>query len=224
MADFPFRTVVFDLDGTLADTAPDIAAAVNAALASLGRAALDVAVVRTMVGHGGRATLRDALDATGGSDAGLVDTGYAVLVDYYAAHICDFTQAYPGVEQALDDLARRGVTLAVCTNKSAALAERLIAALGWQGRFAVIVGGDTLSVGKPDPAPLRLAIERAAGGPAAFVGDMAVDMQTAAAAGVPGIAVSFGFADRPARDLGGTRVIDHYAELVPTLIDLGIAR
>ena len=224
MADVPFRTIVFDLDGTLADTAPDIAAAVNAALVSLGRVALDVAAVRTMVGHGGRATLRDALDATGGSDAALVDAGYAVLVEHYALHICDFTRPYPGVEQALDDLAARGVTLAVCTNKSAALASRLVEALGWQGRFAALVGGDTLAVGKPDPAPLRLAIERAGGGPAAFVGDMAIDMQTAAAAGVPGIAVSFGFADRPARELGGDRVIDHYAELVPMLIDLGRVR
>jgi phosphoglycolate phosphatase len=129
---------------------------------------------------------------------------------------------YPGVEQAWDELVAQGVRLALCTNKPAALTHKLLAALGWQARFAAIVGGDTLAVSKPDPAPLHLAIAEAGGGPAAFVGDSIVDIQTAKAAGVPAIAVSFGFADRPAHELGADAVIDSYAALVPALA--GLAR
>lgn len=113
------------------------------------------------------------------------------------------------------------MALALCTNKPLALTLRLVEARGWSQRFAGIVGGDTLSVGKPDPAPLHLAIERSGGGPAAFVGDSSVDVATATAAGVPCIVVSFGFADHPPRGLGADRVIDSYAELIDALATLG---
>ncbi len=212
-----FKTVVFDLDGTIADTAPDLAVALNAALQSLGRAPLPLAKVRTMIGHGTRALLRNGLAATGGVDDQLMDSSYPVLLKCYEDHICDMTLPYPGVEAAWDNLVEQGIALALCTNKPAALTNRLIAALGWQQRFAAVVAGDTLAVSKPDPAPLHLAIERAGGGPAAFVGDSIVDIQTAKAAGVPSIAVSFGFADRPARELGADAVIDMYAELSDAL-------
>ena len=215
-----FPLVVFDLDGTIADTVPDIASALNAALISLGRPAQTLDAVRGMIGHGTRALLRNGLAATGGSDEALLTKAYPVLLSYYEAHICDHSAPYPGVEAAWDDLAAQGVRLALCTNKPAALTGKLLAALGWEQRFAAVVGGDTLAVSKPDPAPLHLAIAEAGGGPAAFVGDSIVDVQTAKAAGVPSIAVSFGFADRPARELGADAVIDHYAELVATLAAL----
>lgn len=220
MDQLPYKTVVFDLDGTIADTAPDLAKALNAALVSLGREPVDLSAVRSMIGHGTLALLRNGLEATGGVDQGLIDAGYPVLMRHYADHICDGTTAYPGVEAAWDDLADRGIALALCTNKPAALTDHLVEAMGWQGRFAAVVAGDTLAVSKPDPAPLHLAIERAGGGPAAFVGDSIVDIETAKAAGVPCIAVSFGFADRPARELGADAVIDAYSELVLTLAGL----
>lgn len=212
-----FRTIVFDLDGTLADTAPDIAAALNHALAVVGRRALSLDEVRGMIGHGVRVLLKRALAATGDVDDPLLEEGHAALMDYYAGHVCDHTRPYPGVSDALAKLRAQGTALAVCTNKPEQLSRALIDALGWRDRFATIVGGDTLAVNKPDPAMLLLAIEGAGGGPALMVGDSIVDVQTARAAGVPCVAVSFGFADRPADQLGADAVIDHYKALSQAL-------
>lgn len=220
MASFPFRCIAFDLDGTIVDSAPDLAVALNVALVQLGRAPLPLDRVRAMIGHGTPALLRRGLEATGGSDDALVARGLPMLMDHYHAHICDLSLPYPGVEQAMDALAALGVTLALCTNKPERAARQLVEALGWGARFATIVGGDTLAVAKPDPAPLLLAIEQAGGGTAALIGDSIVDMQTARAAGVPGIAVSFGYADRPVAELGAAAVISHFDALVTTLEQL----
>lgn len=217
MNQFQFNVVVFDLDGTVADTAPDLAAALNVTLAAMGRPSLSLPDVRSMVGHGTRALLHRGLAATGAVDDVLVEQGYPILMQHYADHVCDLTRPYPGVERAMDQLAAHGIALALCTNKPAQVAQLLVDALGWQSRFATLVGGDTLAVAKPDPAPLHLAIERAGGGFAAFVGDSIVDMETARSAGVPGIAVSFGYADRPVGDIGAAVVIDHFDELLDAL-------
>jgi phosphoglycolate phosphatase len=232
MARFPFDTVAFDLDGTLADTAPDLAASLNHVLAALGRPGVPAESVRNLIGHGARALLRRGLAASGEASEEffdswarpgdepieeLVERGYPLFLDFYGAHICDGTAAFDGLEEALDALAGEGVALAVCTNKNEALTSRLLAALGWERRFAAVVGGDTLAVRKPEPAPLLEAITRAGGGRAAFVGDSIVDAATAKAAGIPFVAVSFGFSDRPAAQLGADAVIDCYAELVPAL-------
>jgi len=221
---FPFRCVVFDLDGTIADTAPDLAVSLNYTLAEMDRPPLSLADVRSMVGHGTRALLRRGLARTGASDDALVEHGYPILMRHYEAHICDLTLPYSGAEQAMDRLAAQGVTLAVCTNKPAQVTKQLIDALGWRARFAAIVGGDTLPVAKPDPAPLRLAIRQAGGGPAAFVGDSSVDMDTARAAKVPGIAVTFGYADQPIEKLGATAMIENFDDLVGLLRGMGISR
>jgi phosphoglycolate phosphatase len=221
MADFPFDVVAFDLDGTLADTAPDLAAALNHALAALGRAAIPPTTVRHLVGHGARALLRKGLAATGEASEDLVDRGFPLFIDHYSANIADGTAVYPGLEAALDWLSLHGVALALCTNKPEALTRRLLAALGWSDRFRSVVAGDTLPVRKPDPAPLHEAIARAGGGRAAFVGDSITDADTARAAGIGFVAVSFGFSDRPVADLGADIVIDDYAELVPALARLG---
>ncbi|MEA3031433.1 MAG: phosphoglycolate phosphatase [Sphingomonadales bacterium] len=213
MADFPFDVVAFDLDGTLADTAPDLAAALNHVLARLGRPKVDPQTVRHLVGHGARALLRKALD----DDEEAVERGLPLYLAFYADNICVGTRCYPAVEQAMDDLAARGVALAICTNKPERLTHLLIEALGWTGRFAGIVGADTLPVRKPDPLPLREAIARAGGGRAAFVGDSITDAETARAAGVPFVAVSFGFSDRPVEALGADAVIDSYHVLIETL-------
>lgn len=215
-----FATVAFDLDGTLVDTAPDLTDALNHALAQLGRAPVADAAVRHMVGHGVRALLINGLNATGGSSAAQVEAGLPVFLDHYSANIARRSRPFEGAERALDALAADGVALAVCTNKREALARELIAALGWTQRFGAIVGGDTLAVAKPDPAPLQAAIERAGGGDAAFVGDSITDTTTARAAAVPCVAFSFGYSDRPATELGADRLIDHWDELIPALATL----
>ena len=220
MPALPFDTIVFDLDGTLADTAPDLAAALNHTLVALGREGVPPDSVRHLVGHGARALLRKGLAATGAPSEQLVERGFPIFLEHYAAHICDGTRAYPGVEAALDALHRRGAALAVCTNKPETLTHALIGALGWGRRFAAIVGADTLPVNKPDPAPLHEAIARAGGGRAVFVGDSITDADTARAAHVPFVAVSFGFSDRPIAALEADCVIDHYDALLPALARL----
>ena len=215
-----FHVVAFDLDGTLADTADDLAAALNHALVRIGRPTLALAEVRAMVGHGTRALMHKGLAATGEVNKALVDASLPDLTDFYAANICRATVGYPQVERALDTLAAQGTRLAVCTNKPERLATMLIDALGWGDRFAAIIGGDTLSVSKPDAAPLHEAIARAGGGRAAYVGDSITDADTARNAAIPFVAVSFGFLDRPVADLGAAVVIDHFDELPGALASL----
>lgn len=217
MTAFPFDIVAFDLDGTLADTAPDIAAALNLMLGDLDRPALAPALIRTLIGDGAKNLIRKALAATGGASDHLVEQGYPVYIGHYSRNICGGTTPYSAVGQALDDLAALGVTLAICTNKPEGLSRQLLEALGWTERFAVLVGGDSLPWRKPDPRPLQETIARAGGGRTAFVGDSSIDGETARAAGVPFVAVSFGFRDRPADQLGGDAVIDSYAELITAL-------
>jgi phosphoglycolate phosphatase len=220
MASIPFDTVVFDLDGTLADTAPDLAAALNHTLTLLRRQTIDPNKVRHLIGHGARALLRRGLAATGEAPEEVVDRGFPIFIDYYSANICTGTTAYPQMAEALEALAEQGLALAICTNKPERLTHQLVSALGWNGRFQSIVGGDTLPVRKPDPAPLFEAIRRAGGGRAAFVGDSITDADTARAAGLPFVAVSFGFSDRPVEQLGADAVIHSYEELVPALTRL----
>ena len=232
MPTFPFNVVAFDLDGTLADTASDLSAALNHVLERLGRSSIDPELVRHLVGHGARSLLRKGLAATGETSEEfldgpvprtdpeiekLVEQGLPIYLEYYGDHICVGTTLYPALEEALDALAARGASLAICTNKGEQLSRRLVEALGWNGRFASIVGADTLPVRKPDPRPLHEAIARAGGGRAVFIGDSITDADTARAAGVPFVAVSFGFSDRPARELGADAVIDSYADLVAVL-------
>jgi phosphoglycolate phosphatase len=187
----------------------------------MGRQPLTQERVRRMVGHGARTLLRRGLAATGDVDDALVDTAMPIFLDYYGHHIADHSVPYPGVEQALTALAAAGMKLAICTNKPEALARQLIAALGWETRFAAIVGGDTLATRKPDPAPVREAVARAGGGRAVFVGDSISDTDAARAAGLPCIALTFGFADRPPEELGASALIDHFDALLPALERLG---
>lgn len=220
MSKIPFDVVAFDLDGTLADTAPDLAASLNHTLGALGRDGVPAESVRHLVGHGAKALLRKGLAATGEPSEELVERGFPIFLDYYGANICNGTKAYPALEAALDALTERGIALALCTNKPESLTHQLIEALGWSNRFAAIVGGDTLPVKKPDPAPLHEAIARAGGGQGAFVGDSITDADTARAAQIPFVAVSFGFSDRPVEALGADAMIDSYAELLTALARL----
>lgn len=212
-------TVVFDLDGTLVDTAPDLCAALNHALGVLGRSGVPADDVRHMVGHGARKLLERGLGATGAVSAALVEAGVPPFLEFYAANIAVGSRPYAGVEAALDALAAAGSRVAICTNKPVALSNALVAALGWDGRFAANLGFDSVAAAKPDPGHLWATIAAAGGDPATtvFVGDSITDTTTARAAGIPVIAVSFGFSDRPVADLGADLVIDHYAELLPAL-------
>ena len=224
MASFPFDIVGFDLDGTLADTAPDLTAALNHALVTLGRDPVPAPSVRTMVGHGARALLAKGLSATGEYREELVDQGFPIFLEYYTAHIADDSRPFDGVEAALDVLAARGVRVAICTNKLEHLARRFVSAIGWDGRFAAIVGGDSTPSSKPNPEPLLAMIEQAGGGRTAFVGDSISDTGAALAAGLPCVALTFGFRDRPAEELGADALIDHFDQLIPALERLALDR
>jgi phosphoglycolate phosphatase len=218
----PYDIVGFDLDGTLLDTSGDITAAVNHALESAGRDTLSVERVRTMIGGGSRHMLAQGLAATGGWSEEELDTLQRRLLDFYADHIAVETHPFPHCLATLDALAAGGARLAVVTNKTEALATKLLAELGLTDRFVTIIGGDTLGPGrgKPSPAPIHEMIARCGGGRAAFVGDSIYDVEAAHAAGLKVVACSFGFLDRPVTELGADAVIDDYAELWETLAQL----
>jgi len=220
MNGFPFAIVGFDLDGTLLDTLGDLAAAVNHTLAQMDRAPLSTDAVRPMIGRGAKHMLEEGLRASGGVPDGAVEQLYPELLRFYEAHIAIHSRPFPGVAAALDRLDSLGVRTAVVTNKAEHLARVLLAEFDLADRMAAIIGGDTLGVRKPSPEPIHAMIERCGGGRAAFVGDSIYDVMAAKNAGVPSVAVSFGFLDRPAGELGAGHVIDHFDELVPLLATL----
>ena len=219
MTDFPFAIVGFDLDGTLLDTSGDLTAAVNHALAAAGRPLLTVEQVRPMIGGGGRHMLAQGMAATGGCDEAELSRLHKLLLAYYEAHIAVETRPFPGTIAALDRLAAIGVRLGIVTNKLAALAEKVLAETGLRDRFDAVIGGDTMGPGRSKPAPDGIIeiIARCGGGRAAFVGDSIYDIEAAKRAGVPNVAVSFGFLMQPVEELGADRVIDHFDELIPAL-------
>ena len=210
------ETVVFDLDGTLVDTLPDIEAAANAALAAEGRRALTSEEVRQLIGSGGRVLMRNAFRATGepASEA-RIDAAFAAYIAAYEGAPVAGSTPFPGVHAALEGLSARGTRLAVCTNKPGHLAELVLETFGLAGYFAGVVAGDTLPVRKPDPGPLLEAVARAggAGRPAAMVGDSPIDADAARAAAIPFVAVSFGYSPVPAAALGADAVIDGFDTL-----------
>jgi phosphoglycolate phosphatase len=226
MTDFPFAIVGFDLDGTLLDTMEDLGAALNHAIAMENRGPIAISQVHRLVGGGTRKMLTRALEETGGPVPGeRFEAMLDALLRYYEANIAVHTRPYPGAADMLDGLAARGVKLALVTNKLEHLAVKLLAELRLGERFATIIGGDTLGPGraKPQPDLLYEMVARCGGGSAAYVGDTYYDTGAARAAGLPCVAVRFGFSDLPADELGAAAVIDHFDDLIPTLERLGIA-
>jgi phosphoglycolate phosphatase len=205
-------TIVYDLDGTLADTAEDLVATLNYLLGREGLAPLPVASARSLVGAGARALIQRGFAASGKTlDPQALDALFADYLEHYGAHIADRTRLYPGVDKALAAFAGAGWRQAVCTNKIESLARLLVARLGVAGRFAFVCGQDTFGVGKPDPRPLLETI--AASGGARERAIMVADIKTARAAGLPVVAVDFGYSDVPVAELKPDRVISHFDQL-----------
>jgi phosphoglycolate phosphatase len=210
------RTVVFDLDGTLVDTAPDLIKALNFVLDREGVPPVPLHSARNMIGAGARRLIERGLEVEG-RVATPVDITRLTgdFIDYYAAHIADGSRPFEGLEDALDDLAGRGYQFAVCTNKLEWLSKRLLDQLGLSARFAAICGADTFGVSKPDPAILQQTVARAGGELAStvMVGDAGPDVGVARRAGVPVVCVEFGYTDVPVADLKPDLLIGHMRDL-----------
>lgn len=221
---FPFDIVGFDLDGTLLDTSEDLTAAVNHTLAIAGRPPFATDQVKHMIGGGAKHMLTLGLEASGGCTPEAFRPLYKEMLRFYEANIAVATRPFDGAVAALDALAARGVALAVVTNKFEALATKLLNALDLHDRFATVIGGDTLGKGnaKPSAAPIVEMIARCGGGRAVFIGDSIYDIMAAKNAGIPSVAVGFGFLMEPVETMGADAVVDHYDALIPTLA--GLAR
>jgi phosphoglycolate phosphatase len=209
-------TIVFDLDGTLVDTAPDLISALNFVLDREGLAPVPLHAARNLIGAGARRLIERALELEG-RHASPQDVARltADFIEYYADHIAEASRPFEGLESALDELSSRGFRFAVCTNKLEWLSKRLLDQLGLSGRFAAICGADTFGVAKPDPAILRETIARAGGemSSSIMVGDAGTDIGVARRAGVPVIGVSFGYTEVPIAELKPDRLIAHMREL-----------
>ncbi|GGH20769.1 phosphoglycolate phosphatase [Cribrihabitans marinus] len=204
--------VVFDLDGTLVHSAPDIHAAVNRMLDGIGQAPLTLATVGSFVGRG-VPSLVDRVIEHLDLDPGRHDDMVAAMLEHYNRAPADLTRPYPGVPEMLETLAARGHPLAVCTNKPEAPARRVLSLLGLGTHIAAVVGGDSLSRRKPDPAPLRHTFALLGHETGLFVGDSEVDAECAQRAGVPFLLFSGGYRKGPVTDLPHHAVFDHFGDL-----------
>ncbi len=210
------RTIVFDLDGTLADTAGDLMAALNSVLVSEQLPPLPVEKARSLIGHGGRDLIRRGFAEEGRHlPNDKLETLFRNFLEFYDANIAVHTKLYPGVMQALEDFARDDWRLAICTNKIERMSKKLVAELGVSNRFAFISGQDTFGVLKPDPTPLLKTIGKVGGTPerAIMVGDSISDVGAARSGGVKVVGVDFGYTDIHMNELGPDRVISHFDDL-----------
>ena len=209
-------TIVFDLDGTLVDTAPDLIDTLNIILGRQGMRPVPYEQGRVSIGGGARAMISRGLAAEGRQiSPAELDKMFVDFIAHYSAHIADRSRPFPGAERALKRLADADFLLAVCTNKLEGLSRQLLDTLDLSRHFAAICGQDTFAVQKPDPIILKRTIAAAGGDPnaAIMVGDSATDVLTARAAGVPVIAVDFGYTERPIAEFQPDHVISHFDEL-----------
>lgn len=222
-----FLTVVFDLDGTLIDTAPDLIETLNVILRNERLPAVPYEEARLMIGGGARKMLELGLKADGRPTSGPdMERMFEDFLAYYAEHVADRSRPFPGLEGALDALAAKGCKFAVCTNKLERLTMLLLNALNMTSRFEFICGQDTFSTMKPDPEVLRRTIQKSGGdvSRAVMVGDSATDINTAKAAQVPVVAVDFGYTEIPVDKLGPDRVISHFNALPHAVFELAAGR
>jgi phosphoglycolate phosphatase len=209
-------TIVFDLDGTLIDTAPDLVDTLNLIFAREGLPQVPYDTARNLIGGGARGMIARGLETDGQQVLpGRLDRMFADFIAHYTDHIADRSRPFPGLLDALDRLEARGCRLAVCTNKLERLSLLLLRALKLENRFAAICGQDTFGIQKPDPEVLRRTIASAGGDPrcAVMVGDSETDVRTARAASIPVVAVDFGYSEKPVVEYGPDRLISHYSEL-----------
>jgi phosphoglycolate phosphatase len=214
-------TIVFDLDGTLVDTAPDLIDTLNVIFAREDVPPVPYDTARNLIGGGARAMIARGLEAEGRVLApAKIEQIFADFIAYYSEHIADRSRPFPGLVDALDVLASRGCRLAVCTNKLEGLSRILLGKLDLADRFVAICGQDTFGIQKPDPEVLRRTIAAAGGRTqhAIMIGDSLTDVRTARAAGVPVIAVDFGYSEKPIAECAPDRLISHFTQL-PGAID-----
>ncbi len=213
-------TLVFDLDGTLIDTAPDLVGTLNHILGEAGISAVPQKHIRPFISHGARRMLVEglALIEEKRSDEQL-DELLEQFLEHYGSNIAVMSTPYPNVVEVLDIAVKAGARLGVCTNKREGPSRTLLRELGMHDYFKAILGCDTLDVYKPDPRHLTQTIEQAGGhrGKAVMIGDSATDVATAKAASIPIVAVSFGYSEYPVQTLGADVVIDDYSELMEHL-------
>jgi phosphoglycolate phosphatase len=216
-------SIIFDLDGTLVETADDIVAALNVSVAPAGIAPLPVDLVRTMIGAGARRLIERAVGHAGvAAPVAAVDAALVRFLDHYRAHIADESRPFPGIVPCLDWLKERGALLGVCTNKLEADSRDLLDRLGLGPYFGAVLGGDSLAVKKPDAGHILGVIERLGGDPAhaLMVGDSETDVNGARNAGVPVVAVTWGYTAVPAAELGADALVEHPEGLIPAIARL----
>lgn len=217
------KAIIFDLDGTLVDSARDLQDATNALLAEEGLRPISLDEAKSMIGDGAAKLVERAVAATGGDLARLPEF-VARFLTIYQANASRHTQAYPGVADTLAGLRRLGLPLAVVTNKPYAATIDILEALGLRGYFDAVIGGDTLPERKPHPAPILMALDRLGTAPEAalMVGDNYHDVQAARAAGVRAFAVTYGYSHKPHAELGAERLLATMTELLP-VVEGGLA-
>jgi phosphoglycolate phosphatase len=216
----PVEALIFDLDGTLVDTAPDLHAATNHVLSTLKRRPVTMEQVRAFVGHGARALIVKGCEATGEPvDQRDIEALYQKFIIYYAANIAANSRPYPGLLELLDRCQSAGIAMGVCTNKLESLSIQLLNALDMTKYFSAVVGPDTIGIAKPDPRPYAETLKRMERKIAhsLMFGDSETDIKTAQNASVPVIAVSFGYTAQHVSAFGPTHVIDHYDEAWPVI-------
>ncbi|WP_425039575.1 HAD hydrolase-like protein [Primorskyibacter sp. S187A] len=209
------RSVIFDLDGTLADTSGDLLAAANACFRQMGHGDVLGPPDAGIALRGGKMMLRTGLARLGRSDEAEVERWYQPLLEAYGAALDQHTFLYDGAMEAVETLKSHGFAVGICTNKPEGLAEALMTSLGARGAFGALIGADTLPVRKPDPAPLVETVRRLNGDPkrTCLVGDSDTDRNTAAAAGVPSILVTFGPSGEDMAALAPEGLLHDYSDL-----------
>lgn len=220
-------TIVFDLDGTLVDTAPDLARALNQTMDLEGLPRVKLETVRSLVGQGARVLIERAAALRGVSfTAERLDVLMQEFIGFYRADIARDSKPYPGVTEAMDGLAALGAKFAVCTNKRTDLSVQLLNALGLSQRFSAIVGADAVTQRKPHPEHYEAAVARAGGTVrrSVMIGDTVADVGAARGAGAPAVVVRFGYCDGACETLGADAIIDRYSDLFPVCRRLLAAR